>query len=84
MTSKEYYNSTRIVETSHWTLEMALAFAEEYHKSEIINFKDKEYSFGQVKKAIQFSHDSYNAFDDDLLKDFLDDKPYIKNEDDLI
>ena len=30
MTSKEYYKSTRMVETRNWTLEMALNFAEEY------------------------------------------------------
>jgi hypothetical protein len=30
MTSKEYYKSTRMVETRNWTLEMALSFAEEY------------------------------------------------------
>jgi hypothetical protein len=36
MTPKEYYNSTRMVETRHWTLEMALAFAEEYHKFAIV------------------------------------------------
>ena len=30
MTAKEYYNSTRMVETRKWTLEMALNFAEEY------------------------------------------------------
>jgi hypothetical protein len=35
MTAKEYYNSTRLVETRHWTLEMAMAFAEEYHKNAI-------------------------------------------------
>ena len=32
MTPKEYYKSTRSVDTNQWTLEMALAFAEEYHK----------------------------------------------------
>ena len=30
MTAKEYYNSTRLVETTKWTLGMALNFAEEY------------------------------------------------------
>lgn len=30
MTAKEYYKSTRMVETRNWTLEMALNFAEEY------------------------------------------------------
>lgn len=30
MTAKEYYKSTRMVETRNWTLEMALYFAEEY------------------------------------------------------
>ena len=30
MTAKEYYKSTRIVETRNWTLDMALNFAEEY------------------------------------------------------
>ena len=39
MTAKEYYNSTRMVETRHWTLEMTLAFAEEYHK---FGFQSKE------------------------------------------
>jgi hypothetical protein len=32
MTAKEYYKSTRMIETRHWTLEMALNFAEEYAK----------------------------------------------------
>ena len=35
MTAKEYYNSTRSVETMNWTLGMAMAFAEEYHKNVI-------------------------------------------------
>lgn len=30
MTAKDYYKSTRMVETRNWTLEMALNFAEEY------------------------------------------------------
>ena len=30
MTPKEYYKSTRMIETRNWTLEMALSFAEEY------------------------------------------------------
>lgn len=30
MTAKEYYKSTRMVETRNWTLEMALNFAEDY------------------------------------------------------
>jgi hypothetical protein len=30
MTAKEYYKSSRMVETRNWTLEMALNFAEEY------------------------------------------------------
>jgi hypothetical protein len=30
MTAKEYYKSTRMVETRNWTLEMTLNFAEEY------------------------------------------------------
>lgn len=29
MNVKEYYNSTRLVETRNWTLEMAIAFAQE-------------------------------------------------------
>jgi hypothetical protein len=30
MNAKEYYNSTRLVETRNWTLEMVFNFAEEY------------------------------------------------------
>ena len=30
ISAKQYYNSTRSVETTHWTLGMAMAFAEEY------------------------------------------------------
>jgi hypothetical protein len=30
MTAKDYYKSTRMVETRNWTLEMAINFAEEY------------------------------------------------------
>lgn len=30
MTAKDYYKSTRMVETRNWTLEMAMNFAEEY------------------------------------------------------
>ena len=33
MTAKEYYKSTRMVETRNWILEMALNFAEEYAKA---------------------------------------------------
>jgi hypothetical protein len=35
MKAKEYYKSTRMVDTMHWTLDMAMNFAEEYHKNEI-------------------------------------------------
>ena len=55
MTAKEYYKSTRMVETTNWTLEMALNFAEEYakvlHQSAVMksvcehdvrNFKDRQ------------------------------------------
>ena len=35
MKAKEYYKSTRMVDTMHWTLDMAMSFAEEYHKNEI-------------------------------------------------
>lgn len=30
MTAKNYYKSTRLVETRNWTLEMVFSFAEEY------------------------------------------------------
>ena len=33
MTAKEYYKSTRLVETRNWTLEMTLNFAEEYNEA---------------------------------------------------
>lgn len=33
MTAKEYYNSTRMVETRNWTVDMVLKFAEEYHQA---------------------------------------------------
>lgn len=32
MKAKEYYNSTRMVETRNWTLDMAMNFAEEYYE----------------------------------------------------
>ena len=32
MKAKEYYNSTRVVETRNWTLDMAMNFAEEYYE----------------------------------------------------
>jgi hypothetical protein len=35
MKAKEYYKSTRMVDTMHWTLDMAMSFAEEYHKNEM-------------------------------------------------
>ena len=33
MKAKEYYNSTRMVETRNWTLGMAMDFAEEYYEA---------------------------------------------------
>lgn len=33
MKAKEYYNSTRMVETRHWTLDMVMNFAEEYYEA---------------------------------------------------
>lgn len=33
MKAKEYYNSTRMVETKNWTLDMAMNFAEEYYEA---------------------------------------------------
>jgi hypothetical protein len=36
MTAKEFYDSTRMVETTHWTLNMAMCFAEEYHKVKMV------------------------------------------------
>jgi predicted lipoprotein with Yx(FWY)xxD motif len=35
MKAKEYYKSTRMVDTMQWTLDMAMSFAEEYHKNEM-------------------------------------------------
>lgn len=32
MKAKEYYNSTRMVDTRNWTLDMAMNFAEEYYE----------------------------------------------------
>ena len=33
MEAKKYYNKTRLVATSNWTLDMVLSFADEYHKA---------------------------------------------------
>jgi hypothetical protein len=35
MRAREYYKSTRMVDTMNWTLDMAMWFAEEYHKNEM-------------------------------------------------
>jgi hypothetical protein len=35
MRAREYYKSTRMVDTMNWTLDMAMRFAEEYHKNEM-------------------------------------------------
>jgi hypothetical protein len=35
MRAREYYKSTRMVDTMNWTLDMAMSFAEEYHKNEM-------------------------------------------------
>ena len=32
MKAREYYDLTRLIETKNWTLGMAMAFADEYHK----------------------------------------------------
>lgn len=42
MKAKEYYKSTRMVDTKHWTLEMAMNFAEEYHKNEMEALSTKD------------------------------------------
>ena len=34
MKAKEYYKSTRLVETRNWTLEMVMAFADEFHEAQ--------------------------------------------------
>lgn len=34
----------------------------------------QEYTFEQVKKAIEFSHQDYKGFDEDTLKDYLNTK----------
>jgi len=33
MKAKDYYNSTRMVETRNWTLSMVMNFAEEYYEA---------------------------------------------------
>jgi hypothetical protein len=33
MKAKEYYDSTRMIETRNWTLDMAMSFAEEYYEA---------------------------------------------------
>ncbi len=47
MTAKEYYNSTRLVPTNNWTLEMVLNFAEEY--SQLIC--NKKFSTASIDEA---------------------------------
>ena len=68
MTAKKYYNSTRMVETRHWTLEMTLAFAEEYHKSEMV---DKKYTEEDLHTILKLRKEWYSHTDKNVVRDYI-------------
>lgn len=53
MTAKEYYRSTRVVDTNNWTLEMALAFADEYAKAQKLDIDKSQKIVKKLNRVIE-------------------------------
>lgn len=61
MKAKEYYKSTRMVETRSWTLEMALNFAEEYAEA-LRQLPAKEDSVYEKRNSLVEDKRSYGKY----------------------
>ena len=75
MKAKEYYKSTRMVDTMHWTLDMAMSFAEEYHKNEIeaLRIHDVSGRSGQLKALLEklLENNMCSLAGDELIEEAL-------------
>lgn len=74
MTAKDYYNKTRLVPTTNWTLEMTLTFAEEYHESKqstkqgmVLDWMDGSHKFfDTINKATNEYNERLSKSDEEI------------------
>jgi len=76
MKAKEYYDSTRLIETNNWTLGMVMNFAEEYHDACQTNTQLQLYIVDAMtyEKLLIFDINSSKLGIKNKLIDYLKDK----------
>ncbi len=69
MKAKEYYNSTRMVETKNWTLDMVMNFAEEYYeeRTKALTIPDVSDTFSADDMRIAFENGEHYGKGGDAL-----------------